>query len=57
MAPPCGWKILFAGFWIKILPQLNIKAVHNLITKSLGINPHSVGYVYANFCISTIFGF
>jgi len=29
--------LLFASFWLKILPQLNIKAVHKLKTKSLGI--------------------
>jgi len=29
--------MLFAGFGLKIFPQINIKAVHNLKTKSLGI--------------------
>jgi len=29
--------LLFAGFWQKFLPQLNIKAVHNFKKKSLGI--------------------
>jgi len=29
--------LLSAGFWLKILPQLNIKAVQNLKTESLGI--------------------
>jgi len=38
----CEWKrnlhfLLFVGFGLKILSQLNIKAVHNLKTKSLGI--------------------
>jgi len=35
--------LLFAGFWLKILPQLYIKAVHNL-EKSSGII-HTMGYV------------
>jgi len=29
--------LLFAVFWLKILPQLNIKTVHNFKTKSSGI--------------------
>jgi len=29
--------LLFVSFWLKILQQLNIKVVHNLITKSSGI--------------------
>jgi len=42
MAPPCEWItswhfLLFAGFGLKILPQLNIKAVQNLKTKSSSI--------------------
>jgi len=42
VAPPCEWKrnwrfLLFAGFGLEILPQLNIKAVHNLKIKSSGI--------------------
>jgi len=32
-----GIFLLFASFGLKILLQLNIKAVHNLKTKSLGI--------------------
>jgi len=32
-----AYFLLFAGFWLEILPQLNIKAVHNLKTKGLGI--------------------
>jgi len=29
--------LLFALFWLEILSQLNIKALHNLKTKSSGI--------------------
>jgi len=38
-APPkeIGAFLLFAGFGLKILPQLSIKVVDNLRTKSLGI--------------------
>jgi len=36
---------------------LSIKAVHKLLNKNFGHHPHIKGYVYANFCISIIFGF
>jgi len=29
--------LLFAGYWLKLLPRLNIKAVHSLKTKSSGV--------------------
>jgi len=32
-----GIFLLFTGFWLKILPHLNITAIHNLKTRSLGI--------------------
>jgi len=48
---------LFASFLLKMLPQLNIEAVNNLKTKSSGINPHTMGYIFANFRISAVFGF
>jgi len=31
--------LLFAGFWLNVLPQLNTEAAHNVKTKSLGIIP------------------
>jgi len=41
MVPPCKWKgnccFSVCHFLAEILPHLNIKAVHNLKTKSLGI--------------------
>jgi len=60
MAPSCEWKKIdvflpFAGLGLKILPQLNIKAVYNLKPKSSGIilTPRLCP-VCANFHISTI---
>jgi len=47
--------LLFAGFWLKILPQLNLKAVHNLKTKSLGIILTPSWAFSANFCNLLIF--
>jgi len=42
VVPPCEWKrnglfLRFISFGLKILPQLNIKAVHNFKTKCSGI--------------------
>jgi len=49
-----GIFLLFAGFGLKILPQLNIKAVHNLKIKSMGIilTPSAIFVP-----VSTILGF
>jgi len=55
----CKWNgklhfLVFAHFGLKILPQSNIKALHNLKTKRSGI---ILDYVSASFHISAIFGF
>jgi len=44
--------LLFVVFWLKILPQLNIKALHNL--KKFGHRPVCV---CASFRISTVCDF
>jgi len=48
--------LLFADFWLKILPQLNINVVRKLKTK-FRHHSHTIGNVCANFHICTTFGF
>jgi len=48
--------LLFAGFGLKILPGLNIKAVHNLKPKVWTSSSHH-GLCLCQFPNSTIFGF